>query len=392
MKRHSAVFCLLLFSSAFSTAQIRYKDGYFVSHDNQTTTCLIYHIDWLNNPSNFKYKLKEDGEVLTAGLIDVKEFGLEGLKFINASVRVDTSSQDARNLDDNRNPEWKDVRAFLKVVLEGKASLYSYRTPRLERYFYAVDGSPIEQLVYKEFLMKPKDYVLLSTPDKPIGKNLTYLQQLKMNVSCGSISDDDLKKIRYEKVALWKYFQKYNSCHGAVSTKRTSSSKINLIISPGVGLSTFKISYPFWHRESERSRSFQLGFTVEDVLPFNNGKWSVIFEPTFQSYTSANLVDYRSIEVPLGVRHGFFLKTDLKLFLNGFLVFDKPLKYKASWSNATAHTAKASSLSFAAGLGVSARRFSIEARKYFPRTIQGQETTHFFVYEKFSLIAGYRIR
>ena len=392
MKSSICIFYLVMLFSFNAMAQIRYAEGYFIDHDNKTTKCLIYHVDWLNNPEVFKYKLSADGDVLTSDFANVKEFGVAGSKYVKAEVQVDTSAQVTKNLTYNRHPEWKNMSIYLRVLLEGKASLYAFRTPDLEKFFYSVDGAPIKQLVYKEFLMPVIKREVLTSP-VPIGKNLAYLQQLKVDVMCCDMSDAMLRKIPYEKTALQKYFQKFNVSHGGTVAKRLPTDKIRLAITPGVDFSKFKLSDGFnYDKNYEPYTTVRLGMMVEYVLPFNNGKWSLILEPTYQSYRSGDLVDYKSIELPLGARHNFFLSQNASIFVNGYFVVDKPLTYEVQWTQSITYTSKSPSTSFAAGLGGRINKFSIEARKYFTRSALGNRVAYFFVYDKFSVIVGYRIK
>ena len=79
---------------------------------------------------------------------------------------------------------------------------------------------------------------------------------------------------------------------------------------------------------------YQWGIEIEYILPFKNNKWSVIIEPTFNNFSSnavstdrvPEMVDlnYKTFELPVGIRHYFFLNDKSKLFLNAsyVLIFD----------------------------------------------------------------------
>jgi hypothetical protein len=72
---------------------------------------------------------------------------------------------------------------------------------------------------------------------------------------------------------------------------------------------------------------------AEFILPYNNGKWSLIIEPNYQNFktekskttsevsggTLISKVNYKSFEIPFGVRYNYFLKNDSKIFLNSSL-------------------------------------------------------------------------
>jgi hypothetical protein len=377
-------FFLLIFFSVSGVAQIRFEQGYFVDNNDQKTACLIRNTGWLNNPSEFKYKLTEQGELMTAELPNVKEFGVGDLKFIRANVKLDTSEQDLKRVNANRYPQWNERERFLRVMTEGKASLYSYKSSSLEKFFFSVDGSPIEQLVYKVFSPEPPHMVT----------NLTYLQQLKTRVSCGNISDARLKQIRYDKEPLLKYFQNYNACNGQTISTHKAKRKLYLALTPGVDFQKFMLtdSEGKFKRIFPTGTGFRFGITIESFLPFNKGKWSVLAEPTYQSYksTSAYAAKYASLEIPLGVRHSFFVGDNSRIFANALLVADLPIKAYADWDKGVRVVSKAPSLGFAAGIGFNVKRVSIEGRKYFSRSALSTDSGLFMVYEKVSVIIGYR--
>lgn len=396
MKKKGLFICIILLSclSGSAMAQLRYKQGYFISHDGKKTECLIYDIDWLNNPKEFRYKLESQGTDQRLGLDDVKEFGVDGSRFINEEVNIDTARQETKNLNYNRNPEWKTMRVFLRVLVDGKASLYSYRTPFIEKFLYSVDGSPVEQLVYKEFLVKPEHRMFISTP-QVMRENQLYLQQLKDRVLCGNLPDEELKRIAYKEDHLQRHFENFNSCHGAQQVQRVRPTKINMYAAPGIDLATFKLSDGTNYTDGfENSMTARLGFMVEYVLAFNNGKWSMIAEPTYQSYSSGDRVKYRSLELPLGVRHNFFLTENSKLFIDGCFILDFPLKYRVEFSQSVTWNDNSPSASFAAGAGINVKRYSFEVRKYFTRSILGGHSYrgYFFVYDKVSFIVGFRLK
>ena len=70
-----------------------------------------------------------------------------------------------------------------------------------------------------------------------------------------------------------------------------------------------------------------LGIEAEFILPFNNGKWSLLIEPTYFSYKAeadvpidpfftSIALDYSAITFPIGIRHSFYLNDNSKLYLN----------------------------------------------------------------------------
>src|SRR5690606_2810585 len=119
---------------------------------DQKIECLIKNIAWSRNPKGFQYKLTADGEISNATLETVKEFRVAGAaKYVRANVKIDRSPKSLSNLSPDRNPIFKEELLFLKVVVEGKATLYSYEDATLSRFFYKIPDNEISQLAYKMY-------------------------------------------------------------------------------------------------------------------------------------------------------------------------------------------------------------------------------------------------
>jgi hypothetical protein len=150
-------------------AQITFEKCYFISNSNEKVNCLIKNNDWKLNPSEIKYKLSENSEAKTAYLKGVKEFGFFGdAKYVRRNIKIDRSSSNINNLSKQRNPVFKEEQIFLKLLIEGEASLYIYEDIGLKRYFYNINSSNIEQLVFKSYV----------TDKNQIKKNNLFKQHL----------------------------------------------------------------------------------------------------------------------------------------------------------------------------------------------------------------------
>jgi hypothetical protein len=168
---------------------------------------------------------------------------------------------------------------------------------------------------------------------------------------------------------------------------------MHFTITPGVDFAEFKVhNTTGFEKHYTKETSPRLGLMLEYVLPFNREKWSIVGEPTYQSYRSGGSVRYGSIEVPLGLRHYFFVGPQTAVFVNGLLVSDLPVEYELIWSQTLTYKANYPSLSFAAGAGFRFGKFSVEARKYSTRRVLDNADRFFFAYNKMSVVVGYRIK
>ena len=137
-----------VFYSMSCNSQISYVEGYYINNSNKKINCLIKNIDWKNNPKKFKYKTTVQAENETLTIKSVKELGVNNVsKYIRAVVNIDRSNSKLDQLSSDIDPIFKKEELFLKVLIEGNASLYLYDDKGLRRYFYQTPNNDINQLV-----------------------------------------------------------------------------------------------------------------------------------------------------------------------------------------------------------------------------------------------------
>ncbi len=393
---------LFLFISTTVFCQIDYQSGYIIDNDGNRKDCYIKNSEWLKAPKELKYKNTPESEILTATIDEVKEFGFVNERYVRATLDVDQSSSDLRKLSISRNPEWVNETMFLKVIVDGKAKLYFYRRNGEDRFFFNVDANPIKQLVYKIYQLNGNEIIstnsIQTVSNVGTNKNNGYQNQLKLEMNCRAYPDSRLQKLKYDAKTLGDFFDDYNVCTGgsSVKTKEASKTVYHLNLTPGVDFAQMNVEGSTRQviARFDRKANFRMGAELEMVLPFNKNKWAVTVEPTFQSYKSVlsakQKVNYKSIEVPLGLRHYFYFKPDRTLFINAAVVFDFPLQYDVQLST-TDFGRKDAGINGAAGLGFRLKRFSLEGRYYIVRTSLFGGSGYFFDYQKTSVIVGYRL-
>ncbi|MCU4165272.1 hypothetical protein [Carboxylicivirga caseinilyticus] len=333
---------LILIVSISSKAQIEYIKGYYISNSGKKNECLIKNVGWKNNPTKFEYKVSEEGAVQTGDINEIKEFSINGVvKFIRAEVDIDRSSNATINLSSERNPIFNKETLFLKVLIEGDASLYNYEDGKYTRFFYSLKDSEITQLVYKRYLTDGID----------IAENTYFRQQILLDLKCDVIETKNVQYIKYGQKDLVKIFVLYNQCVESeylIYQEKQKKYSFNLNLRPGLNLINLNIN----RTDNEISvdmgskQNYRFGIESELVLPFNNNKWAVIFEPTYQYYNSTQSTDdsslsggvritnveYQSIELPVGIRHYFFLNDKGKIFVDGAMIFDRSIDSKVEFT------------------------------------------------------------
>jgi hypothetical protein len=377
-------------------AQTKFEAGYFVDIQGNRTECLIRNDDWLRSPTSIHYKTGTNSDQKSIPISQLKAFGVSDAQYTCLELKMDTSSQDTKTLSYARAPEWDTRYVALKTLVDGKAKLYHYDDQKIILYFYSVDDSPVEQLEFKSyFIFVQKDRTL------KIGQNLNYINQLKNKVSCGDVfTKYATNKFRYRTDFLTDYFDRYNKCAGGEqsATKQVARKKerFHLKLTPGVnfGKSSVIPTYTTTDKYSDATPAFRIGADAELVLPFKNNKWIIFVEPTFQSFSVDKHVpvEYSSIELPLGVRHYFFINDNFSITLDASVVLDLLLDLKAQ-VNARDNVSidDAQEPSYAFGVGAGYKRFSLGCRFYLERYKFDQGFNYEFSYKQVSVIAGFRL-
>jgi hypothetical protein len=317
---------LLCFYSA--TAQTTYQPGYFTDNTGTKTECLIRNPNWLLNPESFDYRLTENGVSQSGSIKDAQEFGVGDYTYRRYTVLIDRSTNDVDRASVIKDPEYTTETLYLRQIATGEAVLYSYASTNFARFFAAKSGDEPQQLVYKPY-----------KSDGGIAYNRNYRGQLYRIMKDKYPDNNTYKKIDYTAKDLVTVFNKYN---GVTQTepqaiKQDNGGKLHLRVYAGGHLATGS------HNVTMTDETFTIstaiapvaGMDFECVLPFNNNKWAVFVSPYFEAYkhtevkprqdgntapiyqyTSYVSLDYKSINLPLGVRYSMFFSGHSKFTLS----------------------------------------------------------------------------
>lgn len=398
MKNYIFLFSMLLLGQ-ISYAQIIFEKGYIINNNNERIDCLIKNIDWKDNPKIFEYKLNEN-DVETKGSTDnIREFGVLGeSRFVRACINVDNSSMETSNFSRQREPEWEMKTLFLKVLVEGKASLYLWSSGTLVRYFYSTSDTSIQQLVYKEYYKTNEE----------VAVNVQFHEQLWVNIRCAGTDTKTIEQLSYKKGDLVNYFKEYNKCNDSPSVvygrKDKGNGSLHLRVTPGINYTSMTITNELHERfdvDFGSKATIRIGIDAEYILPVNKNKWGLVCEPTYQNFgatenmtTKTATIKYNTIEFPIGIRHYFFLNPDMKIFLNAFYIpsviidFNSTIQYDY---NVASPLEIQNVSSFAFGGGLSYKRYSAEIRYYTNRDFLVQYSTMFTDNTRISAVFGFRI-
>jgi hypothetical protein len=221
-----------------------------------------------------------------------------------------------------------------------------------------------------------------------------------------------VENIGYYKNKLIRLFEEYNECYDQEYVNFAEKQKkdlFNLSIRPGFNnssLSMESIITTSTDIDFGNELNFRFGIEAEFILPFNNNKWAIIIEPTYQYFKSekelkyknirdeivtyeVGKVEYTSIEVPFGVRHYFFLNDNSKIFINGSVVLDFSRNSDINFKYARDLEIGTESI-LAFGLGYKYNdKFGIELRYHTSRNILSNYSNWYSNYDTVSAIFGF---
>ncbi|OUL61736.1 outer membrane beta-barrel protein [Flavobacterium sp. AJR] len=416
MKKPLLITILFLFFFTFSYAQISFEKGYYILNDGNRVECFIKNIDWKNNPTDFKYKTQlSDNDFKTETIANVQEFGIDNeTTFKKFKIKIDRTSDEPNKLLADRNPVFKEEVIFLKVLVKGDATLYSYTDQNLNRYFYETKTIPVEQLVYTK-------YYQIDSNGSPtiLAENNEYKQQLFQNVKAENTTEKEIIKLNYNKSDLTKYFIKYNNIKPNLAKEERKVNKgIFLVkITPSASIASLSTENDYFLRDNvqlDNKINFKFGVEAEYILPYNKNKWSIFINPAYQTYqddktynvpsgfiispeTPNNAkVKYTSIQIPIGIRHYMFLNQTSKIFINVAYAFDAGSKTNITYTDVTNKTTReyesGSGSNFAFGLGYNFKnKFSFEARLNTKKELMRDYLTYSAKYSSIDFVLGYTI-
>lgn len=403
MKKISLVLLLIL-TSVGAFAQIRYEKGYVIRENESTNDVFIKNEGWKNNPSEISAKTSEESEPFVLKITEIREFGINGeIKYVRATVPVGRIGNKIEDLDKTSDFKTEDETVLLKVLAEGDANLYQLQMNGEKLYFFSINGSEIEPLIYKKYL--PLRSI-------KIHENNHFRQQLYNQLQCAAIDADKFQNLRYTENDFIKIFEKYNKCKNenyTGLTARNNEPNFHLSIRPGVRFDQLKMETFTTNREMEfdQKASLVAGLQAEFVLPFQKNKWSILAETYYHSYSgeavfpsgNANLpdgsleVDYKAIALGLGVRHSFFLTSNSKLFLNASVSADfslgSEMNFETVYDTYSDFDFEKVEPVFVLGGGYSFKKWSFEGRFDFPHPLADKELSTEF--SGFSFLIGYQI-
>jgi len=331
MKQISILLLLLIVSKSFS--QNKFKKGYIIDLEGNKIICSILDKGALNTPEKFTYVIennKEKEQIIASK--NIQEIFFEpSNKYVRHTVDLDESNDYQNELTTVKNITLKKKSVLLKLILEGEISFWEYTNPKYKRYFFS-KNEKIEFLQFKKF----------KNSSNQINTNNYYQTQLKNAFDCVGLDYN----IRYTSKELSKFFKRYFSCKNitykdfTITNNSSFIQNFNLKGKIGTGFFNSKTNNSNLKSSFNSNSALKIGFELEYLLNFNNNKWSLYIDPSYQTeYSAVSKVDtgetvwggsgvgevpifdedkihYNIIEIPLGIRHYMYVNNKDAIYLN----------------------------------------------------------------------------
>ena len=324
---------LALLLASFSIYAQDQQQGYYITTNGQRIDGYFKTTDFYNAASlQFKQQSSEESfSNLDANTISEYGIGTE-FKFIKKTFKIDDSETNLKRLSTNPEPKWITITGFLNVIIEGKASLYSYRSDKGEKFFFSTPDKELEQLVYKHYRVSESSF----------SRNDLYLQQLLNNVRCESMERSMFATLSYDKKSLMRIFKRYNDCNGdsynVYDNNSNEENTINFTVFAAANYSSFGIKGSGADSEIENFISPSIGFEAAIVLPTESlelfgraefeslsAKTKATYNLGVGNYTVENYdLDAQTINLRFGLRYNFIQKSNNKFFIDGAFGITKP--------------------------------------------------------------------
>ena len=424
-KIYTSIFLII---SVFSFAQNKFEKGYYLDDSGTRIDCFIKNYDWKYNPTSIEVKKTLEGNSNEVSISNLKEFAIDGIsKYIRQTVEIDNSKGDPA-YSYTKDPSFVSSTVLLRVLVEGKNSLYFYENDQFpERFFFKTENQEIKQLIYKKYFESGENG---NSTDLYLNDN--FKKQLFATVKCDN-SNSKIDRLEYKNDALIDYFNLVNLCLGDTSSKeisKRSKTDFNYKIVAGLNYSHFNLKLgdgiqgvPFdGTNTTEKKMIFGVGFEIEAVMPFNNKNWSIFLQPTYYtnysgsgtmtstyyinpnyttSYTNDNYtttVKYQYFQIPIGLKRNVYINKAAKLYLNASFNVNISKNSTMSIVRSDNYSIFQSSINgtssnLAFGVGYEFKDMTIEIRQFTNSNLNpySNSSSNSFAFQSTGLVLKYKI-
>lgn len=406
-------FTLLLITIKFITCvcygQASYKNAIIINLKGDTVRGYIDYKNWDNNPDQVKFRenLSSSNKLLSPK--DILSFEVEKDRYLSATVEVSYSSSDVNRIKDNSpKPDIKVETVFLRTLVDGDKSLYSFKSTASEDNFYIKNHGKFDLLIYKKYIDKESFTIL---------ENLNYRNQLYTYFEYPLSLQNAIEGTQYTPSGLRRIFELYENKQEQKNTNyKSKKDAVRLTLGAIAGgmhrsLKTREIGY----FSPKTTPAFGLFFNI--ALPRNFQRLNLysdllyvyskyrdkkdIYETGFSTATivDAYNLDVSSLKLGNSVRYIFYRQEDFGISLqagitNSFIlsVNNEKTRYTTRYGNTTEEKLSAISnlrkyeQGYILGLGAKKDRYALDFR--FEKT-NGLSFSHKSNFKSYYILASY---
>lgn len=277
------ILCNFLIQISFS--QENYVPGYIIKNSSDTLHGFIDYRDWIVNPREVNFKVNYGDTPSTFRPTDILEFGVQNEVYEGGIINTEVSDIKPDKLSQDPALTIKVDTAFLKALVKGEKSLYSYENAEQKVNFYIKKGSSFELLIFKRYTVSKYDKLLINEDKRYLGQLNLYLKD------CSSISSR-LENTSYIQKNLVSLFRHYYNCTSTAPSFQATRKKIHAQfgILAGASFTNIKFSkmnnsfYALNKSDYKLSSNMAAGIFLDLMMPGNQGKWSIYNELLYSSY------------------------------------------------------------------------------------------------------------
>jgi len=218
----------LKFITCVSYAQTSYKNATIINFKGDTLRGYIDYKNWDNNPDQLKFREKLSSPTKILSPMDILSFEVEKDRYLSATVEISYSSSDVNRIKDNSpKPDIKVETVFLKMLIDGDKSLYSYKNTSSEDNFYIKNNGKFELLIYKKYIEKESFKIL---------ENLNYRNQLYAYFEYPLHLQSAIEKTRYTQLSMHHIFELYDNHQEQKNTNyKSKKDSVKLTLGASIG-------------------------------------------------------------------------------------------------------------------------------------------------------------
>jgi hypothetical protein len=335
----------------------------------------------------------------------VTEFGIAGqIKYIRYIISTEWLYERIDSVD-LYDPATKNKNyIFLRTIVEGMASVFSFDYKNEETFFYRIgEGSP-------------EELVTLVNPETVEEKNIKalYRDQLQFTMAAPGIEQRDIQYLKYDDGDMADLFTTYNLGinskpvnYNNIVRNRLFKLRIKTelrysvldVIGGGLDIDTLEMA-------NRLNAAF--GIETEMVLPFFNRRFSLLLEPSYHSYSNSTTspirftladsgeennieIKHNAIDISFGVKVNLVNNWNNNLAISGKAIASLPFNSKWYKEDEVLFVMPWADIFPAAALSYEHGRIIVEAAYYFATDLIHANPRWDSRFRSFSLSLGYNI-